>query len=263
VLQRIPRDRPKSWSEHRPKTGIRWFLFFHKFEWYCSWVAWALGNWALLEVLESLSAFSVLVAVVFYFADSGNRIKQRHYQAWQVINTAQGKGGSGGRIEALQELNHDKVPLIGVNAGGAFLMGINLRGARLSRCTLEASDMRNSNLESADLTFCNLSSVNFRSSSLNRAQMQDADLTDADLNGTNLSHAMLDRADLTRTDLRNADLSQVDWQQIASFQLANIWGVRNPPVGFVAFALAHGAVSLASDEDWTKAENRHPNSPGP
>ncbi len=188
-----------------------------------------MSNWAFLEVLESLSTLSVLVAVVFYFADSSNRIKQKHYQAWQVINTAQGKGGSGGRIEALQELNHDHVPLIGVDVGSAFLQGINLRGARLSRCTFQSSDLRNSDLTNADLTFCNLRSANLRGSTLNRTQMQDADLTDADLNGSNLSGAKLDRADLTRADLRNADLSQVEWQQIASFHLANIWGVRNPP----------------------------------
>lgn len=253
-MLRIPRSRPKSWSEHRPKTTNHCLLFFHKLEWYFSWAAWALGNWAFLDVMESLSTLSVLVAVIFYFADSGNRIKQKHYQAWQVINTAQGKGGSGGRIEALQELNHDKVPLTGVDVGSAFLQGIDLRGARLSRSILQSSDLRNSNLANADLTFCNLRSANFRGSNLDRAQMRDADLTDADLNGTNLSGAKLDRADLTRTDLRNADLSQVDWQQIASFQLANIWSVRNPPKGFIDFALAHGAVSLASDQDWAKAE---------
>jgi uncharacterized protein YjbI with pentapeptide repeats len=254
MLHRIPRDRPKSWSEHRQKTRAGWFLFFHKLEWYFSWAAWALGNWAFLEVIESLSTFSVLVAVVFYFADSGNRIKQRHYQAWQVINTAQGKGGSGGRIEALQELNHDNVPLIGVDAGGAFLKGVNLRGARLSRCTLQASDLRESDLENTDLTFCNLRGANFRGARLDRAQLQDTDLTSADLTGSNLSRAKLDRADLTLADLRNADLSNITWQQVASFHLANVWGVRNPPEGFVAFALAHGAVSLASDEDWQKAE---------
>lgn len=253
-MSRTSRSRPKSWSEQRPRTSATWLLPFYKLEWYFSWAAWALGNWAFLEVLESLGTFSVLIAVVFYFADSGNRIKQRHYQAWQVINTAQGKGGSGGRIEALQELNHDHVPLIGVDAGSAFLQGINLRGARLSRCTFQSSDLRNSDLANADLTFCNLRSANFRGSTLDRAQMQDADLTDVDLNGSNLSGVSLDRADLTRADLRNANLSQVVWQQIAGFHLANIWGVRNPPEGFIAFALAHGAVSLASDEDWAKAE---------
>jgi hypothetical protein len=79
-------------------------LFF-TLEWCWDWAAWALNNWAFVEVLERLGSFSVLVAVVFYFAESGKRTRQGYYQAWMVINTAQGKGGSGGRIEALQHLS--------------------------------------------------------------------------------------------------------------------------------------------------------------
>ena len=56
----------------------------------------------------------MLLAVVSYFSESKDRIKQKHYQAWQVINSAQGKGGSGGRIDALEELHADGVPLVGV-----------------------------------------------------------------------------------------------------------------------------------------------------
>jgi len=254
MLIQVPRHRPQNWSEVRQNTHFGWLLIFKKLDWYCAWAAWALGNWALLEALESLGAFSVLIAVIFYFADSGNRIKQKHYQAWQVINTAQGKGGSGGRIEALQELNKDNVPLIGVNADAAFLKGVNMPGARLSRCSLQSSDLRDSSLDSADMTFCNLRGANFRDSSLKRTSLVDADLEDADLTRSNLAGADLSRADLSRADLRSADLAQVKWQQIASLQFANIWGVRNPPEGFLAFAMSHGAVSLASDEDWGKAQ---------
>jgi hypothetical protein len=42
-----------------------------------------------------------LFAVIFYYSEAGDRKKQKHYQAWQVIDTAQAKGGNGGRIEAL------------------------------------------------------------------------------------------------------------------------------------------------------------------
>jgi hypothetical protein len=62
-----------------------------------------------------------LLAVVSYFSESKDRIKQKHYQAWQVINSAQGKGGSGGRIDALEELHADGVPLVGIDVNGAFL----------------------------------------------------------------------------------------------------------------------------------------------
>jgi hypothetical protein len=75
------------------------------------------GPLGFFEVLEYLGVFSVLIAIVFYFSEAGDRRKQKHYQAWQVINTAQGKGGSGGRIEALQELNIDRIPLVGVIFG--------------------------------------------------------------------------------------------------------------------------------------------------
>ena len=70
----------------------------------------------LLRILEYSSFLSVMFAVVVYFNEAPDRKKQKHYQAWQVINTAQGKGGSGGRIEAMQELNADKIPLVGVDA---------------------------------------------------------------------------------------------------------------------------------------------------
>src|SRR5262249_55792413 len=100
---RVYRKRPLPWSIRRQSIKHAWSVPFWAFEWCWEWLAYILGNWSLLEVLEYLGSFGVLVAVVFYFSESGDRLKQKHYQAWQVINTAQGKGGSGGRIDALQE----------------------------------------------------------------------------------------------------------------------------------------------------------------
>jgi len=42
----------------------------------------------------------------------------------------------------LQELNADRVPLVGVDVSGAFLQGIRLRGARLLRSNFSAVDAR-------------------------------------------------------------------------------------------------------------------------
>src|SRR5438309_2166833 len=109
VIIHQERKRPEPWSVHREHLARPWLRPLYATDWVSEWVAHFLSRWVLLEVLEYLGTFSILVAVVFYFADSGDRIKQKHYQAWQVINTAQGKGGSGGRIEALQELNADGV----------------------------------------------------------------------------------------------------------------------------------------------------------
>src|SRR6516162_3251245 len=165
-------------------------------EWPFAWTAYALSRWSFLEVLEYLGSFSVLVAVIFYFSESGDRLKQKHYQAWQVINTAQHMGGSGGRIEALSELNADGVPLVGVDVSKAFLQGVQLPSARLLRADFSGADVRNSNFSRADLSYTALNGANFRSSDLQRASLLSADLTDADFcgarfNGADLSDTIL------------------------------------------------------------------------
>ena len=209
-----------------------------------------MSGWVILDALEYLGKFSVLVAVIFYFAESGDRRKQKHYQAWQVINTAQGKGGSGGRIEALQELNHDRVPLVGVDLEGAFLQGLRLRKANLVRADLSAADARNSAFIESNLTFANLLNANLRESNLQRANLQDAVLRHADLFGADLSAAILERADLAEADLRATNWDRTRWQHIRSIKLANLHGIHHAPAGFLEWARAQGAVELENDNAW-------------
>src|SRR5712671_6090653 len=190
MIVREARERPLSWPERR-KQIPSWSMPFFAIEWVWEWTAFLLSRWAFVVVLEYLGSLSILVAVFFYFHDSGNRVKQRHYQAWQVINTAQGKGGSGGRIEALQELNEDGVPLVGVDASGAFLQGVHLGKARLLRSDFSAADLRNSDFKAADLQDSDLHSANFRQSSFEKASLFGARMNDSDLQGTNLSGADL------------------------------------------------------------------------
>jgi uncharacterized protein YjbI with pentapeptide repeats len=202
-----------------------------------------LSNWKFLEVLEYVGSLSVLVAVLFYFSESGDRAKQKHYQAWQVINTAQGKGGSGGRIEALQELNADHVALVGVDVSGAFLQGIRLSGAKLLRSNFSAADSRNGDFRYADFTDADLSSANFRGGNFYRAWLQGAQVNDADLFGADLTEANLAGANLANADLRDANLSNIRWHEIANVKMTNINGVKNAPDGFVSWALKNGAIT--------------------
>jgi Pentapeptide repeats (8 copies) len=248
MLVREARRRPSSWVEHR-QIRHRWALPFYGIEWAFQWVAYFLSRWAFLEVVEYLGILSVLFAVIFYYSEAGDRRKQKHYQAWQVINTAQGKGGSGGRIEALQELNADGVPLVGVDVSGSFLQGIELRRTNLMRANLEAVDLRNSSLEGSDLEYASLRSANFRHSNLRATNLQDADMEGADLVSATLDRADLTRANLKNADLRNADLQGLRWQKIRAIDSANVYGVRNAPEGFVAWALQHGAISVRNDEE--------------
>ena len=249
MIVRERRTRPSSWRDRRTSIRHLWVLPFAALEWIWEWVAFALSNWTFLEVLEYLGSFSVLVAVVFYFSEAGNRVKQRHYQAWQVINTAQGKGGSGGRIEALQELNADNVPLVGVDVSSAFLQGIHLRKANLLRSNFSAADLRNSDLSGCDFTLANLSSANFRRAVLDHSSFAQADLRNADLNASRLTNALLDGAILDGADLRGADLTGLQWQHIRSISGANIAGLRNAPNGFSQWATQNGAVSEPNASD--------------
>jgi pentapeptide repeat protein len=242
MTMRDPRECPPNWKILTSRMKRRWLLPFIVFEWIWDWIAFLLSRWSFLEVLDYLGRFSILVAVIFYFMDSGNRIKQKHYQAWQVINTAQGKGGSGGRIEALQELNADKVPLVGVDVSSAFLQGLTLERANLLRADFSGADLRHSDMKSADFTNANLHFANFRQSNLENASFQSADMTDADLWGSDLSGARLDDADISGADLRFADVNDIQWKQLKKVTGANLAGAKHAPDGFIDWALKHGAV---------------------
>src|SRR5260221_10296318 len=244
---RLHRKRPEPWNVRRQGLKRGWTVPLWAFEWFCEWIAFVLSNWSFLEVLEYLSSFGVLIAVIFYFGESGDRLKQKHYQAWQVINTAQGKGGNGGRIDALQELNEDKVPLVGVDVSGAFLQGLRLEKANLARATVNAAGLRNALLPPIDFSDADLRSANFRDSVCRGPSFRNATLDEADFSGADLSAADFTGATLSSTDLRNANLQSIDWQHIATIKGANVAGVKNAPEGFVAWALKNGAVQTNSD----------------
>jgi Pentapeptide repeats (8 copies) len=244
------RIRPKSWAHHRARAKYAWLVPVFGLEWGWSWLAYWLSGWAFLEVLESFGTLSLLIAVVSYFGESKDRIKQKHYQAWQVINSAQGKGGSGGRIDALEELHRDGVPLVGVDVSDAFLQQVDLNGAKLLRANFRSADIRGGSLVGSELEFADLTSANLRNADLQNADLQNANLEDADLFEVDLRQADLSGAHLNKADLRNADLRGAQWEEIADVKLANVFGVKNAPPGFLDWATKMGAESIESDAEW-------------
>jgi hypothetical protein len=159
--------------------------------------------------------------------------KDAVYQAWQVINSAQGKGGSGGRVDALADLVRNDVSLAGINLDHAWLESIDLRDASLPMASFEKC-----NLQGAQFDGARLDGANFRHATLTAASFAGASLRGADLTGARLSAANLAGADLT--DVRG-------WREVASFAHANVEGVRAAPRGFVEWARMGGAVDPASD----------------
>jgi len=241
-------NRPKPWRQFRWRVSNPLALPFLFVEWVSEWAAWFLGRWVFLEVLEYCGTLSLLVGVIFYFAGARDRREQKHYQAWQVINTAQGKGGNGGRIDALQDLNDDGIPLVAVDlSSDAYLRNIKLPDAELLRANISGSDLRDANLRGADLTDATLVSTNLRGADLANARLNDSNLREADL-----TDAAVGGADFEEANLHSAELSGItNWKSIKSIKLANIYGC-NAPDGFRDWALSQGAVEYASDDDWNK-----------
>jgi hypothetical protein len=248
VLKR--RTRPQPLSCQLTQAKYAWLIPIFAIEWGWRWLAYLLSGWAFLEVLEYCGTLSLLVAAVSYFAESKDRLKQKHYQAWQVINSAQGKGGSGGRIDALEELHQDGIPLVGVDVSDAFLQRVDLNGANLLRANFRSADIRDGSFVGSRLEYADLTSANLRHADLQRANLQNANLEDADLFGEDLGQADLTGAHLAKADLRNTDLHGIKWQEIAEIKLANVFGVKNAPTGFLEWAARMGAVSVESDGGW-------------
>jgi hypothetical protein len=242
------REAPPKWHEFKKRARRKFLMPFSALSWLADWAAYFLGKWPVVELLEYLGSFSIVFAAVVYFLGASDRAKQKHYQAWQVINTAEGKGGNGGRIDALQELNHDHISLIGVGVEGAYLQGLRLEEAQARRASFGGADLRGADfqrasLPDADLHYANLRGANLRDCNLAGAGLQDADLVGVDLSGADLSGVVLDRA-----DLREANLDRIkNWQAIKSMDKANIAGVRNAPGGFVEWARTNGAVESKAE----------------
>lgn len=197
---------PGKWKEWKSRTDQRRFAAvvapFLWFEWLCEWLSFWLKRWAFIEILEILGKFSVLVAIVFYIVDAANRrelneirLKEKHYQAWQVINTAHGKPGSGGRALALKELIEEGASLVGINLSKAYLPGVDLRGLDLT---------------GADFSDAILSDSTLKGAVLRNVDFARAKLYGADLGGTDLRGAVLAEADLREANLRNADIRRMD-----------------------------------------------------
>jgi len=174
-------------------------------------------NLGFLEspLFERVEAISILFALGFFIANIDTQQKRSNYEAWQVINSAQGKGGNGGRIRALEDLNKDEESLAGLIANNADLTGVQLEWADLARARLENTILNYSNLSNANLIKANLKDAELNNAKLIETELDGADLSGAQLIKANLSKAKLVWVKLIGANLREAkfcgaDLSDTD-----------------------------------------------------
>jgi uncharacterized protein YjbI with pentapeptide repeats len=90
---------------------------------------------SLGKVGEWVGKVAIFAAIVSYIFEAGDRAKQRHYQAWQIIVAAHSLPGDAGRRSALRDLVADKVDASYIDLSDANLDGTDLRGAQMSRAS--------------------------------------------------------------------------------------------------------------------------------
>ena len=173
--------------------------------------------------------------------------------------------------------DENTLPTDFINLHDAQLPSTWLDSADLRRTSFRGSDIQKANFNSADLSgsrlrFTQFGRATFIKASLREAVIMfsdgkasvfsDANLTDAVLSKVDLAGALLDDADLSGVSLENSNLEGADlrdiqnWRQMASIQGSNIHGVRNPPEGFLPWALENGAISQAGalSDLWEQAQ---------
>lgn len=190
-----------------------------------------LQRWSLVDFLEIVARFSIIIAVIAYLAGEEERVQQRHTELWRTLVLAQGKSGSGGRVSALESLNTDLVDLSGVNVQNAYLREVQLDASVLIDARLDSADLTSSNLclaqmEGASLRGASLPFANLRGADLRRANLEGANLAYADLTGATLRRANLSGADLEGTMLADADLTLADLRHVTANE-ATLRGIRS------------------------------------
>src|SRR4028118_261563 len=171
------------------------------------------------EILQSVDALSMVVALILFIKEAPDRRKQFHYQAWSIVDAAHGVKVSYARILALQDLNEDGVSLRGLDAIGAELVAINLPSANLSETKLSETDLSNANLSHANLNNANLSQAKLSGANLSHANLSFARLSQvkfasANLSSTNLICANLTHANMSGVNLNNANLSGANLKDV-------------------------------------------------
>lgn len=152
---------------------------------------WRARLW-LFEVLGWVTGVgTILFGVVSWHLEADDRVKERHYRAWELINSARGSTGDGGRRDALRDLNEDRVNLSAAPLANAYLFEVQLSNARLPKANLTGANLVRANLSGADLTGADLQGADLYRADLTRADLEEANLNGASLYLTNLIEAVL------------------------------------------------------------------------
>jgi len=259
-----------SWKEFKIKNKNSFFFLFKTIEWILEWLSIYLKRWAFLDILDRLGRLSILVAIITWFIQLPVQKEKEHQNiisnAWTVLNTAQGKFGSGGREKAINDLIKEGVSLYGVNLSNGYYKLLKLSGQNMERSNFENSYILDPKIIDCGFIDANFDNAEIVDAFIMACSFQRASFVNAIFNGDccldNSSfeeayckgieiNSSLSGTDFTATDLRGSNLSNISsWKEIKSIRFANIYGIINAPKGFLEWALQNGAVQIKNTSDW-------------
>ncbi len=220
-----------------------------------SWVQKA-APWSIL-----FAAVALLVSMVQFFVDYGDRVRDRESVAWHTLGII--APGNSGKVAAMEALNLDdgmfcfkalrgkldwlhkeakdqyshcirlmrsKKSLHGINLSrsrhgepGVYLYEVDLYQADLTRANLSGALMDQAELFGATLVYANLSDASLRIAKLKETKLQGSNLQNADLFRAEFDGAYLHDADMTDANLLWASLvnTALPWSKLCFANLSH------------------------------------------
>lgn len=183
-----------------------------------------------LDWLGRLGHLAIIIGVITFIFTEDSRRNAAVFSAWQTINSAEGKSGSGGRIQALEFLNSRplRFPLISPTQLNHLNKSNDKKSDELEwywyskskKCQKQQDffvyklwfrwdqeDLYGLSAPRAYLRKVNLCGAKLKNANLQEAKLWEANLQNAHLKDTNLEDADLRGANLKNTDLKDTNLS--------------------------------------------------------
>ena len=214
-----------------------------------------LQNLAIIDLLNLIASLSLISTAIGFFSEAGERKKQNHYQAWQVINLAIGSPAESGRKAAIADLFADGVSLAGLDLNKATIQELDISPDCLflswhvfhQLCTskvpmfseriafLPLSNFRDailldSNFSKANLVESNFENVNlvdnqFQEARLYRSKFQYAVIVASHFQNAHIVEGSLQNARFIGGSLQGANLSETKLER-ALFIDTDLRGVQ-------------------------------------
>ena len=173
------------------------------------------------RVAELLAICATCFGVVSWMMEADNRRQERNARSWSIV-TAQSSGNSG-KIEALENLAGQDIPLDGIDLSCKRMSGDWHDGEKTCerQTYLEDIDLMGASLDSVNLSGSYLVNANLSGTKLNYARLEGASLYGANFAKAEISAASFEGAFIAGADFTGAvGIADADFKDVWAFEAA-------------------------------------------